>query len=112
MLSKKRLSGFLIVFISIVVPFTVIAGSKVSKSSCTYKGKKLYGKVQVVSSFPDIKVQVVSSFPDLKVEKVSSFASRCGQWKFVKSFPDFKIQFVTSFPDIKIKYVSSFPGTP
>lgn len=79
-------------------------------NSCTYKGKKLWGKVQVVNSFPDFKVQVVSSFPDLKVKKVSSFPDKCGKWKFVKSFPDFKIQFVKSFPDFKIKYVSSFPG--
>lgn len=81
-------------------------------SSCTFKGKKLYGKVQVVTSFPDIKVQVVSSFPDLKVQKVTSFPDSCGKWQFVNSFPDFKVQFVTSFPDVKIQYVTSFPGVP
>ena len=79
-------------------------------TNCRYKGKKLWGKVKVVSSFPDFKVQVVSSFPDLKVERVSSFPDRCGKWKFVKSFPDFKIKFVKSFPDFKIKFVKSFPG--
>ena len=61
----------------------------------------LYGKVQEVSSFPDIKVQVVSSFPD-----------NIGEWQFVDSFPDFTVQFVDSFPDIKIKFVDSFPGIP
>lgn len=35
-------------------------------SDCTFKGKKLYGKVQFVTSFPDIKVQIVTSFPDVK----------------------------------------------
>lgn len=65
----------------------VFAG-KVSKSSCSYKGKKLYGKVQKVTSFP----------------------SSCGKWQFVTSFPDIKVQFVSSFPDIKIQYVTSFPG--
>ena len=65
---------------------------------CTFKGKKLMGKVQVVTSFPDFKVQVVGSFPDLKVKKVTSFPDRCGKWKFVKSFPDFKIKYVKSFP--------------
>jgi len=79
-------------------------------TSCTFKGKRLYGKVQVVSSFPDIKVQVVSSFPDVKVQKVTSFPDSCGKWQFVTSFPDIKIQFVTSFPDVKIQYVTSFPG--
>lgn len=79
-------------------------------NNCTYNGIKLYGKVQVVDSFPDIKVQVVNSFPDLKVQKVDSFADSCGKWEFVDSFPDFKIQYVVSFPDIKIQFVDSFPG--
>jgi hypothetical protein len=81
-------------------------------SACSFKGKKLYGKVQVVTSFPDIKVQVVSSFPDLKVKKVTSFPDSCGKWQLVDSFPDFKIQLVDSFPDVKIQYVDSFPGVP
>ena len=81
-----------------------------NKSSCTFNGKKLYGKVQEVSSFPDVKVQVVSSFGDLKVQEVSSFADSCGEWQMVTSFPDVKIQYVTSFPDVKIEKVSSFPG--
>jgi hypothetical protein len=79
-------------------------------SNCTYKGKKLYGKIQVVNSFPDIKVQVVNSFPDLKVQVVNSFPDKCGKWQMVNSFPNTKIQFVNSFPDIKIQYVTSFPG--
>jgi len=91
-----------------VFPWIGHAG-KVS-SNCTYNGIKLYGNVQEVSSFPDLKVKIVSSFPDLKVERVSSFPNKCGQWKMVSSFPDFKVQFVTSFPDIEIEYVSSFPG--
>ena len=79
---------------------------------CTYNGKKLYGKIQYVDSFPDLKIKFVDAFPDLEVEKVSAFPDKCGKWKFVKSFPDIKIKFVKSFPDIKIKYVSSFPGVP
>jgi len=78
--------------------------------SCRYKGKKLWGKVKKVKSFPDFKVKVVSSFPDLKVKVVRSFPDKCGKWKFVRSFPDFKVKFVRSFPDFKIKYVRSFPG--
>jgi hypothetical protein len=86
------------------------AGGSFNKSSCTFNGKKLYGKIQVVTSFPDVKVQEVSSFPDVKVQKVTSFPDSCGKWQFVTSFPDTKVQFVTSFPDVKIKYVTSFPG--
>jgi len=81
-------------------------------SDCSFNGKKLYGKVQVVTSFPDIKVQVVSSFPDLTVQKVTSFPDSCGKWEFTESIPDLKIQFVDSFPDVKIEYVTSFPGLP
>ena len=79
---------------------------------CTLKGFKLYGDVEVVDSFPDLKVQIVTSFPDLKVEMVDRFPDDCGQWKMVDSFPDFKIQYVDSFPDLKIQIVESFPGLP
>ena len=87
------------------------AGAQVS-SGCSYNGINLWGKVQAVTSFPDIKVQVVTSFPDLKVRQVSSFPDECGEWEMVDSFPDFTIQYVDSFPDIQIQYVDSFPGLP
>jgi hypothetical protein len=80
--------------------------------NCMCKGKKMYGKVQFVTSFPDIKVQVVNSFPDLKVQMVESFPDKCGKWQAVTSFPDVKVQIVESFPDVKIQYVNSFPGKP
>lgn len=100
--------------IMLVIVFGLTAhqasGNNPVNSDCTFNGKKLYGKVQVVSSFPDIKVQVVSSFPDVKVQVVNSFPDSCGKWQFVNSFPDFKIQYVNSFPDIKIMMVNSFPG--
>ena len=79
---------------------------------CKFKGFKMYGKIQVVKSFPDLKVQIVNSFPDLKVQEVTSFPDACGKWQFVTSFPDLKIQYVESFPDIKIQFVKSFPGKP
>ena len=72
--------------------------------------KKIRGKIQFVTSFPDFKVQVVDSFADLHVKKVTSFPDDPGEWQIVDSFPDFKIQLVDSFPDFKIKYVDSFPG--
>ena len=86
------------------------AGGSFSKGGCTFNGKKLWGKIQVVSAFPDVKVQVVSAFPDVKVQKVSAFPDKCGKWQMVDSFPDTKVQFVDSFPDVKIQYVDSFPG--
>tara|TARA_B110000285_G_scaffold196238_1_gene227072 strand:+ start:112 stop:519 length:408 start_codon:yes stop_codon:yes gene_type:complete len=82
----------------------------IETGNCEWKGIKLFGKVQFVTSFPDIKVQFVKSFPDIKVEFVSSFPNKCGKWQEVTSFPDFKIQVVTSFPDLKVQKVTSFPG--
>ncbi|MFT4975923.1 MAG: hypothetical protein ACI8S6_001816 [Myxococcota bacterium] len=91
---------------------SAVADATTVDSGCSVGGHRLFGKVQIVSSFPDLKVQVVSSFPDLKVKMVTSFPDDCGEWQIVESFPDFKIQFVESFPDLKIQYVESFPGTP
>lgn len=81
-------------------------------STCAFGGKRLFGKVKVVESFPDVRVKVVASFPDLKVKKVESFADECGEWQFVESFPDFTIQYVDSFADVEISMVPSFPGMP
>ncbi|MDR1761676.1 MAG: hypothetical protein LBR55_04435 [Bacteroidales bacterium] len=110
---KKLIFIFVLLF-----PAFSFANSPAENSSndctITVNGKTipLYGKVQIVNSFPDLKVQVVTSFPDLKVQTVSSFADQCGKWEFVTSFPDFTIEMVTSFPDLKIEFVSSFPGRP
>lgn len=79
---------------------------------CTLKGHKLWGKVQVVKAFPDLKVQVVKSFPDLRVQRVDAFPDQCGKWQMVEAFPDFKIQYVEAFPDLKIQRVDAFPGLP
>ena len=88
------------------------ADNSIDSDACTLNGFKLYGKFQVVDSFPDLKVQIVTSFPDLKVQTVTSFPDDCGEWQFVDSFPDVKIQYVDSFPDLKIEMVTSFPGLP
>jgi hypothetical protein len=90
---------------------SAMAADKVGKD-CTFNGKRLWGKVQVVQSGADLKVEVVNAFPDLKVQRVETFPDACGKWQTVASFPDLKIQIVTSFPDIKIQYVNSFPGVP
>ena len=79
---------------------------------CTLNGKKLYGKVRVVDSFPTFKVRVTNAFPDLKVEKVTAFPDRCGRWEFVTAFEDFSVQFVDAFEDFSIDYVTSFPRVP
>jgi hypothetical protein len=98
---------------SFAVALLALAGPAVGAAKvkgCTIGGKALYGRVQVVKSFPDFKVQIVSSFPDLKVMRVMSFPDACGKWQFVDSFPDFTIEYVDGFPDFTIEFVESFPG--
>ena len=71
---------------------------------------KLYGKIQIVDAFPDVKIQKVDAFPDIKVKWVNAFADDPGEWQKVDAFPDYKVQFVDAFPDYKIKEVDAFPG--
>ena len=100
---------FIITFLLFTAICNISFASRVS-SNCTFKGKPLYGKVQIVNSFPDFKVKRVNSFEDIKVKQVTSFPTTCGKWQFVNSFPDFKVQFVDSFEDFSIRYVNSFEG--
>ncbi len=90
----------------------ILQSSKPGEASCSWEGIQLYGRVQVVEHFPDLKVQVVTSFPELKVESVEYFPDSCGKWQFVEQFPDFKIQYVEHFPDLEIQFVQSFSGLP
>ena len=71
---------------------------------------KIFGKIQLVEHFPDVKVQVVEHFPDIKVQVVEHFPDGPGKWQMVEHFPDFKVQVVEHFPDYKIQYVKHFPG--
>ena len=95
------------VFLTLV---PVLPTDKIDKNNCAYKGFRLWGKIQFVKSFPDLKIKIVQSFPDLKVKMVSNFADSCGKWQNVENFPDLKVQIVNLFPDITIQYVDSFPG--
>lgn len=102
-------------FVTLIVILTIQPASsayaqKFDRSACTFQGKPLFGKVQIVTRFPDAKVKVVSSFEDLAVQTVTTFPDRCGKWQFVTSFPNLKVQFVENFPDLKIRFVDAFPG--
>lgn len=83
---------------------------RLDAAHCTFNGKPLAGRVQVVTSFPDVRVQVVESFPNIRVQWVTSFPDRCGRWQHVENFPDVRIQYVESFPDVRVQFVESFPG--
>lgn len=79
-------------------------------ASCTFKAKKLYGKVQFVTSHADLKIQYVDSNADIDVQMVKSSPNSCGKWQEVKSSPYLKVQVVNSFPDFKVRLVKSNPG--
>lgn len=70
----------------------------------------LFGKIEVVDSFPDVKIQKVDHFPDIKVKWVDHFPDDPGEWQKVDHFPDYKVQFVDHFPDYKVQFVDHFPG--
>lgn len=104
---------YLLVFPLIIVTVGLPQGSPKNLNGdepCSCNGIELYGRVQFVESFPDLKIQLVESFPDIRVQFVDSFANDCGEWQIVESFPDFKVQVVESFPDLKVKLVDAFPG--
>ena len=110
----RTIPKYLIIILVVILGISIVSPAwgrdEIDKETCSYKEKKLYGKVLVVESFPDLEVKIVTSFPDLQVQPVDSSADRCGQWQFVESFPDLKVKFVTSFPDVTIKFVNSSPG--
>ncbi len=91
-------------------PADVVANCGRIKCDCTFNGKRLWGKIQYVTSFPDVKVRE-TTFPDLRVQEVTAFPDRCGKWQIVTAFPDLKVQKVTAFEDFQIQH-SSFPGIP
>jgi hypothetical protein len=107
-----RLMTVLVLLVGSLVSRPIAQAGGAIAPACHLKGHRLYGRVQVVKAFPDLKVQIVKAFPDLNVQIVESFPDKCGQWKMVDAFPDLKIQFVDAFPDLKIKYVTAFPGIP
>ena len=58
----------LALLLGIVVMFPLHAAD-IDTSACTFKGKKLYGKIQIVASFPDIKVRKSPRSPMSKCRK-------------------------------------------
>ena len=87
--------------------FLILSDPQIKKD-CTFKGRNLYGKIQFVNDFPDLKIKIVENFPDLKVKLVKDFPDGCGKWQIVENFPDLKVKIVNDFPDIKVKFVENF----
>ncbi len=49
---------------------------------------RIYGRIQIVAAFGDVKVQVVEAFPDIRVQRVEAFPDGPGKWQIVDAFPD------------------------
>lgn len=107
----KRIFQFLCIF---AVSSLCIAATSITlqDDDCSFKGKKLYGKIRFVEnrSDADVKIKIVNSFPDIKVKLVESFADDCGEWQVVEYGEDVKVYVAENFADIKVKFVTSFPG--
>lgn len=102
--------GLVLLLAAVVFLAPTARAGNVERATCSVNGKNLWGKVQVVDAFADLKVRVVDGHADLKVQKVDAFANSCGKWRFVSAFPDLKVQFVDAFADLTIEYVDAFPG--
>lgn len=89
---------------------TSIFAQEIDKQSCTYEGKKLYGRVKIVENFPDITIEVVEQLPDIDIKIVEHFPEKCGEWELVENFPDLKVKIVQHNADLKVKFVRNFPG--
>lgn len=84
----------------------------IDRETCTFKGKRLYGQVQVVDCCADFKVKIVDCCADLDVQVVNCCASKCGEWQFVNCCADFTVEFVNCCADFEIKMVNCCPGIP
>ncbi|WP_306590252.1 hypothetical protein [Geothrix sp. 21YS21S-4] len=89
-----------------------VPSPKLDANACTWKGRKLSGRIQWVTSFPDLRIRVVRAFPNLRVRLVKGEPRRCGEWKVVTSHPDLRVQVVGAFPDLDVAFVDRFPGLP
>ncbi|MGH1386346.1 hypothetical protein [Kordia sp.] len=107
----KRIYPFLFLFIISLVCISAAALPS-QKDDCTFKGKKLYGKIKFVeyASNADIKIKIVNNFQDLKVKLVDNYADDCGEWQVVEYGEDLKVYVAESYADIKVKFVTNYPG--
>lgn len=92
--------------------FTIGILTQPIPKDCTFKGKKLLGRVQIVEYGADFKISAVEYGEDLRIQAKSYNDSRCGNWYFVENGGDFKVQFVEYGEDFKIKFVEFGEGLP
>lgn len=99
-----------IILFLILIPFLLLAGDKIG-SDCTLKGKKLSGRIRIVTANEDFRVRVVNANEDLKVLlQTITWNERCGEWYYADANYDFKVRFVEANEDFKIRFVNAIPG--
>ncbi len=69
------------------------------------QAQQVFGRIQVVDHFPDVRVRVVQGIADMEVRVVDAFPNRQGRWQFVDHFPDFRVQFVQHHADFTVRLV-------
>jgi len=103
--------GLIIVICSWALAAVAIARDLpgLDRAACTYRGRLLQGRVQIVEQLADLKLEVVASSPDLRV-RIANSPDQCGEWQFVEQFGQLRVQFVEQFADLKIQFVARNPG--
>jgi hypothetical protein len=80
-------------------------------SDCSFKGKKLYGRVRIVEANEDIRVRVVTANEEFRVFlNPITWQDRCGEWHYVTANENLKIRFVEANEDFRIRFVGANPG--
>lgn len=107
----KTSINFLAITLLTLIGNTSILSSEI-KTNCIYKNKKLYGRIQFVDTFPDIRIRIVTSKPNLRVVKKQSNAIQCGEWQIVNFAPSIRIMIDQKHGEIDVQYVDFSPGVP
>ncbi len=95
----------------VLIPSLSLAGGRIGQD-CTFKGKKLYGRVRIVNVGETFKVRAVSVGEDLRVQTSNMLATTCGRWEIVSIAEDFSVRMVDMGEDFSIRFVEVAHGLP
>lgn len=87
------------------------AREPIDSDSCTCKGIPLYGRVKIVTEYPDFRIKVTDNYPDIVVKIVDrDYPGECCMWEIVENYPDFTVQFVEDYPDFTVAFSNDSYG--
>ena len=82
-----------------------VSREPIDVENCSCKGIPLYGRVKIVTEYPDFRIQVTDNYPDIVVQIVDRYyPGECCMWKIVDDYSDFTVQFVDSYPDFTVSF--------